>query len=161
MSVWLPDVTFRWSPRNTDVRRRGIDARGEVRLADAAGLRLAGSWSLADVTYDGPGDAVQVAYRPRHSALLEAEVAPGAWRAGVAARYTGLRHTAVSAVNTLPGFWSMEMDVAREWRVGGWAATTALRVDRLLDETESMIAGFPEPGRRLRMDLRLRRAEGR
>ncbi|HEU4453966.1 MAG TPA: TonB-dependent receptor, partial [Longimicrobium sp.] len=160
MIVWLPDFSFRWSPRNVDVRRRGVDTRAEVRVPAAARLRLAGSWSLADVVYDQPGDAVQVAYRPRHAALLEAEAAPGAWRAGVAARWTGERPTSVSGVNRLPGFWSVEMDVAREWRVGGWAATAAVRVDRLLDETESLIAGFPEPGRRLRLDLRLRRAEG-
>ena len=160
MIVWLPDFSFRWSPRNVDVRRRGVDTRAEVRVPAAARLRLAGSWSLADVTYDQPGEAVQVAYRPRHAALLEAEAAPGAWRAGVAARWTGERPTSISGVNRLPGFWSVEMDVAREWRVGGWAATAAVRVDRLLDETESLIAGFPEPGRRLRLDLRLRRAEG-
>jgi hypothetical protein len=53
----------------------------------------------------------------------------------------------------------VDLDLGREWRVGRWAATSALHVERLFDETSSLIAGFPEPGRRLRIDLRLRRAD--
>jgi hypothetical protein len=31
-------------------------------------------------------------------------------------------------------------------------------VERLLDEKESLIAGYPEPGRRLRVDVRVGRS---
>ncbi|HYJ78357.1 MAG TPA: TonB-dependent receptor plug domain-containing protein, partial [Longimicrobiaceae bacterium] len=157
MIVWLPDFSFRWSPRNVDVQRRGLDVRGEAAFPHAD-LRLSGSWSLARAVYDQPGAPVQLAYRPRHSALFTAAWAPAPWRAGVTARYTGLRYPAPALVNALPGFWGVDVDVGREWRLGRWTATSALHVDRLFDETSSLIAGFPEPGRRLRFDLRLRRA---
>jgi vitamin B12 transporter len=159
MIVWLPDFTFRWSPRNLDVARRGADARVQAAFA-AARLRLSGAWSIARITYlqDGHDSGIQVAYRPEHSGLFAAEWAPRAWRAELAARYTGLRYPAPAKVNALPGFWSAEAGLSREWRIGGWAAVTAVDVDRLLGERESLIAGYPEPGRRVRLDLRLRRS---
>ena len=61
-------------------------------------------------------------------------------------------------MNALPGFWSAEAGLSREWRLGGWTAVTAIDVDRLFGERESLIAGYPEPGRRVRFDLRLRRS---
>jgi outer membrane cobalamin receptor len=159
MIVWLPDFTFRWSPRNVDVDRRGADARLQAAFP-AARLRLAGAWSIARITYvqDGHDSGIQVAYRPEHSGLFSAEWSPRAWRAELAARYTGLRYPAPSKVNALPGFWSAELNLSREWRIGGWAAVTAIDVDRLFGERQSLIAGYPEPGRRVRLDLRLHRS---
>lgn len=159
MIVWLPDYTFRWSPRNLDVDRRGVDARLQAAF-EAAHLRLSGAWSIARITYvqDGHDSGIQVAYRPEHSGVFGAEWAPGAWRAELAARYTGLRYPAPAKINALPGFWSAELGVSKEWRLGGWAAVTAIDVDRLFGERASLIAGYPEPGRRVRMDLRLRRS---
>jgi outer membrane cobalamin receptor len=159
MIVWLPDFAFRWSPRNVDVARRGGDARLQAAFP-AARLRLSGAWSVARITYvqDGEDSGIQVAYRPEHAGLFAAEWAPRAWRAELAARYTGLRYPAPAKVNALPGFWSAELGLSREWRLGGWAAVTAIDVDRLFGERESLIAGYPEPGRRVRLDLRLRRS---
>jgi outer membrane cobalamin receptor len=159
MIVWLPDFTFRWSPRNLDVERRGADARVQAAFA-AARLRLSGAWSIARITYvqDGRDSGIQVAYRPEHSGLFAAEWAPRPWRAELSARYTGLRYPAPAKVNALPGFWSAELGLSREWRIGGWSAVTAIDVDRLFGERHSLIAGYPEPGRRVRFDLRLRRS---
>ncbi|HEX6751748.1 MAG TPA: TonB-dependent receptor [Longimicrobium sp.] len=160
MIVWLPDFAFRWSPRNVDVARRGVDARMEAAVP-AADLRLSGSWSVARITYvlDGEDSGIQVAYRPAHAGMFRAEWAPGAWRAEVAARYTGLRYPAPEKANALPGFWSAGAGVSRAWRLGRWAAVGAVTVDRLFDEKQSLIAGYPEPGRRVRLDLRLSRAD--
>jgi vitamin B12 transporter len=160
MIVWLPDFRFQWSPRNRDVRRRGVDARLGLGVP-AAGVHLSGAYSLARVTWDrGDGDdGVQVLYRPRHAGSLGAEWARGGWRADVQARYTGARWPNPSAVNELPGFWSLDAGAARDWRARRWLLTAAVRVDRLLDETEPLIAGYPEPGRQLRVELRVRRAE--
>ena len=163
MIVWAPDFRFVWSPRNTDVKRRGMEAWGEVGVP-SADLGLSGAYQLAAVTYDREGDEgddVQLAYRPRHGGWLRAEWSPGAWRLAAAARYTGERNPTPSPANALPGFWSAELDLARDWRVRAWSLTTAVRVDRLFDEKESLIFGYPEPGRRLRMDLRVRRADER
>ncbi|HET7230649.1 MAG TPA: TonB-dependent receptor, partial [Longimicrobium sp.] len=160
MIVWLPDFAFRWSPRNLDVARRGADARADVNLP-AARLRVTGAWSVARITYVREGDdtGIQVAYRPEHSGLFTAQWSPGAWRAEVAARYTGLRYPVPDRVNALPGFWSADLGVSRAWRLGRWHAVTAVDVDRLFNETHSLIAGYPEPGRRVRFDLRLSRAD--
>jgi outer membrane cobalamin receptor len=159
MIVWLPDFTFRWSPRNLDVERQGLDLRAQAALP-ARRLRLAAGWSRARITYAHveDGSASQLAYRPRHSALLSAEWAPGAWRGELGARYTGQRFPAPSPVNALPGFWSTRLNLGRQWRLGRWQVLGALDLDRVFDERQSLIAGYPEPGRRLRFDLRVERA---
>jgi outer membrane cobalamin receptor len=159
MIVWLPDFAFRWSPRNLDVTRRGLDARADAAFA-AERLRLSGAWSIARITYvrDGKDSGIQVSYRPEHSGLFTAQWAPGPWRLDGIARYTGRRWPAPAKVNTLPAFWSADAGLSREWRLGGWTAVTALRVERLFDEKESLIAGYPEPGRRLRVDVRVGRS---
>jgi vitamin B12 transporter len=157
MILWLPDFRFRWSPRNVDVRRRGIDARAEV-LLPGPGLRLSGSYSLARVTYaDDEARGIQLAYRPRHTGSVGAEWRRGPWRVDAFARYTGLRYPAAAEVNALPGFWSTALRAGRDWRLGGWTMTTAVDIDRVLDEKDSLIAGFPEPGRRVRLDVRVAR----
>ncbi|HEX6373171.1 MAG TPA: TonB-dependent receptor [Longimicrobium sp.] len=157
MILWLPDFRFRWSPRNVDALRRGIDTRAEARLP-RAGLRLSGSWSLARVTYDEPGvRGIQLAYRPRHTGSAGAEWRRGGWRMDAFARYTGVRYPAAARVNELPGFWSTALRAGRDWRVGGWTMTAAVDVDRALDEKDSLIEGFPEPGRRVRLDVRVAR----
>lgn len=157
MIAWLPDYRFVWSPRNTDVRRRGGELWGEAALP-AHALRLSGAWSLAAVTYDRPGtadDAVQVAYRPRHTGRAEAAWSPGPWRLSLGARYTGTRYPDPSPDNPLPGFWTLEGSAGRGWRVGRWMLDAGLRVDRLRDETDPLIAGYPEPGRRAVLSLRV------
>ncbi|WP_420125312.1 TonB-dependent receptor [Longimicrobium sp.] len=157
MILWLPDFRFRWSPRNVDALRRGIDTRAEVRLP-GAGLRLSGAWSMARVTYDEPGvRGIQLAYRPRHTGSAGAEWRRGAWRVDAFARYTGVRYPAAARVNALDGFWSTALRAGRDWRVGGWTMTAAVDVDRALDEKDSLIQGFPEPGRRVRLDVRVAR----
>jgi vitamin B12 transporter len=159
MIVWLPDFRFRWSPQNVDAVRRGVDTRAEVALP-AAGVRVRGSYALARITYaeEGARD-VQLAYRPRHTGSVGIDWRRGPWRVDAAARYTGERYPQAARVNALPGFWSTEARAGRDWRVGAWTMTTAVDVDRALDEKDSLIAGFPEPGRRVRLDVRIARTD--
>jgi len=158
MIVWQPDFRFVWSPRNMDVKRRGLEARGEV--ATGWGGRLAASYTLAAVTYDRPDDPepVQVAYRPRHTGQVEARWERGGWRAGVDAQYTGTRYPAPAKLNALAPFWTFRMSLGHERRVGGFDLATTLVVDRLFDEKDTLIFGFPEAGRRFRLEARLRRS---
>ncbi|HEX6037225.1 TonB-dependent receptor plug domain-containing protein, partial [Longimicrobium sp.] len=159
MIVWLPDFRFRWSPRNLDAVRRGVDTRVEVGLP-AAGLRMRGAYALAAITYDdADARGVQLAYRPRHTGSVGAEWRRGPWRVDGAARYTGERYPVAARVNALPGFWSTELRAGRDWRMGAWTMSTAVDVDRALDEKDSLIAGFPEPGRRVRLDVRIARTD--
>jgi outer membrane cobalamin receptor len=155
MIIWLPDFRFRWSPQNVDALRRGIDTRAEVAVP-RAGLRLTGSYALARATYADPSArGIQLAYRPRHTGALGVDWRRGPWRLDAAARYTGERYPVAARINALPGFWSTGLRAGRDWRVGTWTMTTAVDVDRALDEKDSLIAGFPEPGRRVRLDVRM------
>ena len=159
MIVWLPDFRFRWSPRNVDAHRSGVETRMEVALP-AAGLRLSGAYALARVTYAGDeAEGVQLPYRPRHTGSLGAEWRGGPWRLDASARWTGTRYPAAAEVNALPRFWSTAVRAGRDWRLGRWTLTTAVDADRLLDERDSLIAGYPEPGRRVRLDVRVVRTE--
>jgi vitamin B12 transporter len=157
MIVWSPDFRFVWSPRNTDVRRRGVDLRGTL---DWPGLRLRGDYALAAVTYTAPGlERVQLVYRPRHTGQVRGEWRGGGWRAEAGARYVGTRNPTPSTINALPGFWTADVVGGREWRAGGYVVSTTVGVDRLFGERAALIYGYPEPGRRVRLELRAGRAE--
>lgn len=158
MIVWLPDFRFVWSPQNLDVKRRGLEVRGELGIG--GGVRLATSYTLAEVTYDRPDDPepIQVAYRPRHTAHFEGGWEGGGWRAGLDAHYTGTRYPAPAKLNALDPFWTFRLRLGHERRIHGIDLSANLLVDRLFDEKETLIFGFPEAGRRLRLELRLRRA---
>ena len=155
MIVWLPDFRFVWSPRNTDVLRSGGEARLEVELP-RAGMSIGGSFSLTRATYDrDASDDVQVAYRPRYGASVSADWRRGPWSFRFASRHTGARFPVPSPVNELDGFWVTDFDVGRTWLVGAWSAETRLRVERLFDVTDALIFAFPDPGRTLRVELRV------
>jgi vitamin B12 transporter len=158
MIVWLPDFRNVWSPRNQDVRRVGGEAWAELRLP--RDLHLTASYGLARVTYErADGADVQVVYRPRHLLNAAGRWTPGPWRLDVAARWTGARNPDPGTDNTLPGFWTLDAGVARTWRAGPVRLDTSLYVDRLRDERSALIAGYPEPGRRARLEVRVRRAD--
>lgn len=157
MIVWAPDYRFIWSPRNVDVNRRGAEVRGELRaLGDR--LSLSGSYAYARVTYDrgGDDDAVQVIYRPRHTAAATVAWQLQDWRLDAEAHYTGKRYPVAAPVNALPGFWTVAAGVSRNWRMGAWRLITSVRADRLFDRKDSLIFGFPEPGRTVRFQVELR-----
>lgn len=159
MILWSPDFRGIWSPRNADVDRSGVELWARAG-ADAVPLTVSADWSLARVTYDWEGDfaPVQVVYRPRSAGAVRLGWAPAPWRAEVAARYTGWRNPTPENANRLPGFWTLSARVARRWRVAGSMLDAAVDVDRLGGERDALIFGHPEPGRRVRIDLRLRGA---
>ncbi len=155
MIVWLPDFRFVWSPRNTDVKRSGGEARWEVELP-GTGFSIDGSFSLTRVTYDRPGsDEVQVAYRPRYGVTVGAGWQRGPWSLRLASRFTGARFPVPAPVNELDGFWVTDVDVGRRWLFGGWSAESRLRIDRLFNVTDALIFAYPDPGRTLRLELRV------
>ena len=163
MIVWAPDFRFIWSPRNFDVKRAGADIRAEL-TALGRRLQLGLTHTYARVAYatqsrgrgEGEGWGEQVVYRPRHVATLAASWNDRRLALHLEARYTGGRNTDPSGVNVLPGFWTVHARASREWRILGWSATTSLDVDRLFDETDTLIFGFPDPGRVLRFGVELR-----
>lgn len=157
MIVWAPDYRFVWSPRNTDVLRRGVETSAALAWP-ARDLEFSFSHSYVWVTYDrGPGaEAVQVIYRPRHTASVGLEWSPDPWVLRLDSRLTGERNAVPSGANTLPRFWTFAAQVTRSWALGRYSVEAALRVDRLFDEKASLIFGFPEPGRTLAVEARIR-----
>jgi outer membrane cobalamin receptor len=152
MIVWSPDYRFVWSPRNIDVRRSGLDIDATLNLPSAVEVR--GQYSLSRVTYDRPGD-VQVIYRPRHTGGVTLSWRPDEWRLNAEARYTGVRYPVPAKINALDPFWTLDLRVQRDLRIAGWRVTPSLDVDRLFDNTDALIFGYPEPGRTFRLSLGL------
>jgi len=129
MILWAPDYRFVWSPYNQDAKRLGANLSFEL-VSPARRLRVAGGWSAVRIRYDrGPeDDDVQIAYRPRHTASLEGGLTRGPTRNSATLRYIGERTTAPTALNTLPGFWTMDGVVGHELALRGWLLGLDLRV---------------------------------
>jgi outer membrane cobalamin receptor len=109
MIVWAPDFRFVWSPRNFDVKRRGIDVQAELGLP-AHDVELHAAYSLARVTYDREDDDnIQVIYRPRHSGSIGASWRPGRWSLGVDARFVGTRYPVPAPLNALEPYWTWDI----------------------------------------------------
>ncbi len=154
MIIWAPDFRFVWSPRNFDVERRGLDAEAGLEVPSAR-LSLRAAYSLARTTYDRPGDddAVQVMYRPRHSGSVAAAWRPASWDLAIDARFIGTRYPVPAPLNALDPYWTLDVRLARSFGTGGWRLTPVLSVERLLDNEDSLIFGYPEPGRTIRFEL--------
>jgi len=156
MIIWAPDFRFVWSPRNFDVKRRGFDVEGSIELA-RQDLILRAAYTYARVTYDRPDDdTVQVMYRPRHSGSVGARWTPGRWQIDADARYVGERYPVPAPLNALDAYWTVDLRLRRSFDAGGWRITPMLAVDRLLDNDDSLIFGYPEPGRVVRFELAVR-----
>jgi outer membrane cobalamin receptor len=156
MIIWAPNFRFVWSPRNFDVKRRGVDVEGSIELAPQS-LTLRAAYSYARVTYDRPDDdTVQVMYRPRHSGSIGARWIPARWEIGVDARYVGERYPVPAPLNALDPYWTVDLRLRRSFDAGNWHITPTLAVDRLFDSDDSLIFGYPEPGRIVRFELAVR-----
>jgi outer membrane cobalamin receptor len=154
MIIWAPDFRFVWSPRNFDVKRRGLDVEGSIEFTH---LTLRAAYSYARVTYDRPDDdTVQVMYRPRHSGSIGARWKPARWEINVDARYIGQRYPVPAPLNALDPYWTVDLRLRRSFDAGTWQITPTLAVDRLFDNDDSLIFGYPEPGRVLRLELAAR-----
>jgi outer membrane cobalamin receptor len=157
MVVWAPDFRFVWSPRNRDVDRRGADLWLEAAATDLP-IRARAHHGYARTTYTQRGlEGVQLAYRPRHLTQLGLEWRDQAHHAGVTVRRVGARNTGPSTVNQLPGFWTLDLALGREWQLGSWQLAADARLERALDERTPFIHDFPDPGRRVRIEGRLHR----
>ena len=156
MIIWSPDFRFVWSPRNFDVNRRGFDAQGQVEFPTQA-LSLSATYSLARATYDRPGeDAVQVIYRPLHSGSVAAAWRPTSWEIAVDARFVGTRYPVPAPLNGLDPYWTLHLRLRRAFDAGAWEIIPTLSVDRLFDNDDSLIFGYPEPGRTIRFEIAAR-----
>jgi vitamin B12 transporter len=154
MIVWAPDYRFIWSPANENVDRSGIELSGEARLASGWSARA--QFAHTRITYDRVSDQdVQVLYRPRNTGGITLEREGRSYVARLHADYTGRRNTAPARLNSLPGFWSTAAAVRVHTSVFGWDSSVGLRINRLLDETDTLIFGYPDPGRSIQLELRL------
>ncbi len=156
MIIWAPDFRFVWSPRNFDVKRRGLEAEAALEFPTPS-FTVQATYSLARVTYDRPGDdTVQVIYRPRHSGTVGARWSPAGWEIAADARYIGKRYPVPAPINALDPYWTLDLRLRRSFNAGSWQFTPSLAIDRLFDNDDSLIFGYPEPGRIIRFELMAR-----
>ncbi len=156
MIVWAPDFRFVWSPRNFDVKRRGLDLQGQLQLP-SSDIQLTATYSLTRATYDRAGEeAVQVIYRPQHSGSLGAGWRPGRWELHADARFIGTRYPVPARLNALAPYWTLDLRLRRSFDAGGWQIVPTLAVDRLLNNDAALIYGYPEPGRLVRFEIAAR-----
>jgi hypothetical protein len=58
-------------------------------------------------------------------------------------------------VNVLGGFWVTDVDIGHRRTVARWTVESHLRIERLFDATDALIFAYPDPGRTLRLELRV------
>jgi len=161
MIVWAPDFRFFWSPRNLDVLRDGLEAEVSLRrTAGSATLEARAGYALTRARYDRE-DPVQVIYRPRHTGSAGLSATAGPWRLGIDWLYTGLRYPVAARVNALPAFHTTDLRLGRTLRFGVARLDLQLAVSRLFDSNDTLIFGFPHPGRTIDFTLRVRGTDDR
>ena len=160
MIIWAPDSRFVWSPKNFDVSRRGLDVGVLYELPGPTALNA--SYSYARATYDRSAgdDDQQIIYRPRHTGSAGAEWRPGPWHLGIDLRYTGVRYPFPARVNRLDPFWTVDLELGRSFELGGWRLEPRLIVNQLTDNQDSLIFGYPEPGRTIQLELGVSQGKG-
>lgn len=155
MILWFPDFRFVWSPRNVDVRRRGLEVSGRI---EAVGRRLSLDGGLALVRTDyrrGPLEG-PVVYRPTVTGHGELRLAVLGLDSRWTVRYTGNRRTVPgSPANALPGYWTLDAALRRSFRLAGAPAEIRVSADNLFDAGASMLADYPLPGRAWALQVRL------
>lgn len=153
MILWSPDFRFVWRPGNFDVSRRGGEL--SLRLAPRqGGARFSTALALADVQYRGPVLQGQVIYRPRWSAVANADAPLLGFVAGASWRYMGERRTSVGTnLNALAPLHLVDLRLTRAISAGPMGVEVRAVVENLLNTTTGMLPDFPLPGRILRLSI--------
>ncbi|MEJ2539495.1 MAG: TonB-dependent receptor [Gemmatimonadota bacterium] len=153
MILWFPDHRFVWSPTNVDVRRRGLEASGEIRAGRLTSLRGDVGWTRVEYAGTTPGG--QVVYRPEFTADLAADLAWVGLDWTARWRWIGARRTSPgTSQNQLPGYGRIDAGVRRPFRLRGVGVSVELGVNNLLDDRASLLADYPLPGRTLTLRVR-------
>ncbi len=145
--VWAPDFRFIWSPRNFDVRRRGVESSAGVRWP-ALGLEAQGALTVQRVTYDYPG-APQVIYRPKDTASARLAWERGPWLATLGWKRLGVRYPFPGGANPLAPAATWEAGLRLRAPVGARTLAAGVDLTDLTDRRPAFIFDFPSPGRSL------------
>jgi vitamin B12 transporter len=155
MILWLPDFRFVWSPRNRDVKRRGVELAAQLQdVGTHWALRTHAAWNRT--TYDRPGlEDAQVVYRPEFAGGAMLSWSGEGWRASLSNEFVGARYPVPNRVNRLPAFWATDASVRHRWSTGWGPLEIGVAVDRIFDNDDNLIFAYPDPGRTLRLSARL------
>ncbi len=155
---------FRWTMTNIGkVMVHGIDAAAECSATAAActaTVRVAYTWQRAmDCTdrnsayYKG-----QIAYIPRHSASVAADVEWKSWSANLSWLYTGHRYDSSANIpaNYLQAFHTVDLALNRNLRMYSVEANLSLAVNNVLNRHYDVVRCYPMPGRNFKAALTLK-----
>ena len=158
MILWTPDFRFVWSPANFDVDRRGWEASARAGLP-RVGLSVHATINDTRVEYAGPVLDGQVAYRPRTTGNVSAELSQLGVRAIVSTRYVGERRTVPgSSLNLLEPYWLADASLAVPVTRGRLSADVTVGLTNIFDRPAAMLVDYPFGGRGWTVGIRLRRA---
>ena len=144
---------FRWSMFNIGL----VDILG----ADAQlSLRHGGSWRWsvqARYSYQHAVDhtdpkkdswGLQIAYIPRHSGSLSAELERRGWRLDVTAVWSGVRHSNTSTYELyrIAPYFTADARLSRSLSCLGRECTLRLQLNNLTGTQYAVVQGFPMPG---------------
>jgi iron complex outermembrane receptor protein len=153
MILWFPDHRFIWSPRNVDVRRRGLELSTELRAGALTSLRGDLGWTR--VEYANPALEGQVVYRPELTADLAASLALVGFDWSARWSWVGARRTNVGTeLNSLPGYGRLDAAVGWPFRLDGAGGSLELVIQNLLDEPAALLVDYPLPGRTVTLRVR-------
>lgn len=158
MILWFPNFQFVWSPDNYDVHRSGWDANTQLTLPKL-GLFARTTVSAVSVDYAGPVLGGQVAYQPHVTGSISAGVIRGRVTASLTTLYVGGRRTIQgSSLNSLAPYWIANAQATVRLATGPWPLDALIGADDLLDDRAALLFDYPDPGRTLRLGLRIRHA---
>lgn len=144
---------FRWSMYNIGL----VDILG----ADAQlSLRHGGAWRWSvqarytfqrAVDHTDPEKAtwgLQIAYIPRHSGSLFAELERCGWHFNVTAVWSGVRYSNTSTYELyrIAPYFTADARVSRSFPLGGSELTLRLQLNNLTNTQYAVVQGFPMPG---------------
>ena len=84
---------------------------------------------------------------------VEVDWRPASWELRLDVRYIGVRYPVPAPVNALDPYWTLGLQLRRRFRLGAWSITPRLTVNRLTDNQDSLIFGYPEAGRTVRLEI--------
>ncbi len=154
--LWQPGLGGIWKPGNVGrAFLRGVETELWLGpLARVAQLGWTYTWLDAEDRSGRPNvDGMQLPYQPEHTHRLIARAAAGPFKLDAELVYMSRRYTTGSNTTYLPAYHATDLSVGYAWTVNPGTVEAFLTVHDLENVPYQMAAGYPLPGRDLRLTL--------